>query len=151
MQPPCFLASGKPADPFAGDVQDVSALDRAPVIEPAEGDVHFEIEDPEGLAAFRLAPNHNYADTRYQLVHKVGWRGVKLDVAEADEPKAHLMPARPVRLVQRLPVFKRSIGPVPCKFVKMLAHEAACDGRHPDCRARKTRVPMPMRLGGCLR
>ena len=44
---------------FGGDIDDGALLDMPSAVIPAERDVHGEIEDPEGFAAFGRPPDND--------------------------------------------------------------------------------------------
>jgi hypothetical protein len=90
MQPPCFFACTKPANTLAGDVQHLTLFDLTTTVRPAEGNMHFEVEYRESLAALWFSPEDYDADTRNELMNEIRWRGVEVDVPELAEPKTDI-------------------------------------------------------------
>src|SRR5262249_39831350 len=68
-----------------GAVDDGALLHNAVAIFPAHRDVEHQVERPERLEAFRLAPNTDQPRDRYEFVNQVELLKAGLHVVEADE------------------------------------------------------------------
>jgi hypothetical protein len=74
----------------SGSMQNLALLDISAAICPPECDVHFDVEGPEGFAAFWPAPGHHDAESRDYLVDHIGRCGGWLDVPEPLKAKADI-------------------------------------------------------------
>ena len=79
-----FDACPEAVSTFTGDVNDRALNDASATVRPAQGDVHGEVEGPEGFAALRWPPDDDQALAWNEGLYEIGGRGAHLDLVEWD-------------------------------------------------------------------